>query len=111
MILVVLHNFGDGRAQLNHSAPGQAALEHRKLQPLAAALHCLEQAPPALLVADVVSDDPEVVRGAQARLPRRDVGQVRDLPGKEPPEQPGLHLEQTAVGDPVPEHRMGDLLV
>ena len=61
MILRMIDHPVEARNQVRVSAAAQAALEDRKLHPLAVSLHQLEDAAPPLGVADVVDDDVEVL--------------------------------------------------
>src|SRR5579883_1425527 len=61
MILAILHQLAQPRFELCAPPPREAALEHGKLEPLAIAVHCLEHAPPPLLVGDVVGDDKQAL--------------------------------------------------
>ena len=98
------------QTQLGPPPRGQPTLEHRQLQPSAIAVHHLEDAPPALVVGDVVGDDIEPLLDHQPS-PHQIMRIFVDLAGEEAGEQPRLHFEQPAHGDPIAEDRMRHLLI
>ena len=56
MILGVMDNAIEPRGEFSAATSGQPTLEHRKLKPVSLAFHDFEDAPPALLIGDVVGD-------------------------------------------------------
>src|SRR5579875_1785812 len=83
MILAILHQLAQPRFELCAPPPREAALEHGKLEPLAIAVHCLEHAPPPLLVGDVVGDDKQALVRHRACSARQIMRIARQLPQEE----------------------------
>src|SRR5579871_1913998 len=91
MILPIFHQFAQSGLQFGASATREAALEDRKLQPIAESMHRLEHAAPAALICDIIGDNEKTFL-IHARASSRQIMRVAwQFPEQKARQQPRLH--------------------
>lgn len=109
MVSIVMDDPVKQRYQFSMTLTTEPALKNRELQPLAIALHDIEDATPAFGIADVVCHDIQMFLSHASA--RREVGKLGKFPEQMASQQSSLQLEQTAVTHPISEQRMSDFVV
>ena len=100
--------FGD---QVFAFSIGQGTAKHGELHSFAGALDCLVRGAQPFGVADVVRYDVDSAsHNANLRSASSKAGIGRDFPEKGATKEPCLHLQQAAVGHPIAEDRVANLL-
>jgi transposase len=109
LVLVVMDDAAEARAQLDELAVIELASEHRELKVVAVALQGFEHPAQPVGAAHVVRHNVGLAHHRSSPRPER--GVFANLAEQAPSEQPRLHLEDAPVADPVAEDGVRDQLV